>query len=86
MKKKIRALLVTGGAGFIGSAFIRYLLQQLPDFEGICVNLDLVTYAGNLDNVRSIEKDSLYIFHQGNICNQALVEHLFFEHQIDTEL
>lgn len=77
-------ILVTGGSGFIGSAFIRYLLQKVPNFQGTCVNLDLLTYAGNPDNLKEVEKDSRYIFQQGDICNQALVEHLCFEHQIDT--
>jgi dTDP-glucose 4,6-dehydratase len=82
-KRKVRNLLVTGGAGFIGSAFIRYLLQK-TDFDGLCVNLDLLTYAGNLENLAAIEDDPRYIFQQGNICNPACVEHLCFEHQIDT--
>lgn len=82
--RKAQNILVTGGAGFIGSAFIRYLLQKVPNFSGICVNLDLLTYAGNLENLSSIEKDSRYLFQQGNICNQALVDHLCFEHRIDT--
>lgn len=82
-KRKVRNLLVTGGAGFIGSAFIRYLLQK-TDFDGLCVNLDLLTYAGNLKNLTEIEQDPRYIFQQGNICNPACIEHLCFEHQIDT--
>lgn len=83
-KRNVHNLLVTGGAGFIGSTFIRYLLQEALDFNGICVNLDLLTYAGNLDNLTAIDKDPRYIFQQGNICNSALVEHLCFENQIDT--
>jgi dTDP-glucose 4,6-dehydratase len=82
--RKIRNILVTGGAGFIGSAFIRYVLQSVPDFEGTCLNFDLLTYAGNLQSLSSVEKDPRYIFQQGDICNQALVEHLCFEYEIDT--
>jgi len=47
-QRAVNRLLVTGGAGFIGSAFIRYVLQQVPSFSGRCINLDLLTYAGNL--------------------------------------
>lgn len=80
----VNRLLVTGGAGFIGSAFIRYVLQKVPSFRGKCVNLDLLTYAGNLANLREVEQDQRYIFYQGNICDQALVEKICVEHQIDT--
>lgn len=82
--RRIRNILVTGGSGFIGSAFIRYLLTKVPAFEGICVNLDLLTYAGNPANLSSVENDPRYLFQHGDICNQALVEHLCFEHRIDT--
>lgn len=82
--RRVHNILVTGGAGFIGSAFIRYLLNKVNDFKGVCVNLDKLTYAGNLANLRSIENDPRYIFQQGDICQQTLVERLCFEHQIDT--
>lgn len=86
MKKlrEVNNILVTGGAGFIGSAFVRYFLKHVPSFKGVCVNLDLLTYAGHTANLREIENDPRYIFQKGNICNQGLVEHLLFEHQIDT--
>jgi dTDP-glucose 4,6-dehydratase len=82
--RTVNRLLVTGGAGFIGSAFIRYVLQKVPSFQGKCINLDLLTYAGNLANLREVEDDPRYLFYQGNICDQALVEQICLDHQIDT--
>lgn len=82
-QRAVKNLLVTGGSGFIGSAFIRYVLQKTP-FTGTLVNLDLLTYAGNPQNLTSIEHDPRYCFVHGDIRNQALVQELIFEHQIDT--
>lgn len=84
IQRKVRNLLVTGGAGFIGSAFIRFLLQSVPDFEGVCVNYDFLTYAGNLENVSAVSKDPRYVFQQGDIRDQALVESLCKKYAIDT--
>ncbi len=84
MERKPQNILVTGGAGFIGSAFIRFLLTQVALFKGSCINLDLLTYAGNLSNLKQIEKDPRYLFQHGNICDQKLVERLCFEYQVDT--
>lgn len=81
--RSISNLLVTGGAGFIGSAFIRYILTK-TDFKGTLVNLDLLTYAGNLQNLQSIASDPRYLFIHGDIRNEALVEHLIRENFIDT--
>lgn len=67
-------LLVTGGAGFIGSNFIRYMIQQHPDYQ--IVNLDKLTYAGNPDNLRDIESHPNYRFVQGDICDPVAVEPL----------
>lgn len=77
-------ILVTGGAGFIGSAFIRYVLQKVSGFDGTLVNYDVLTYAGNLENLKEIDKDPRYVFHQGDIRNQALVDHFCDEYDIDT--
>ncbi len=83
-QRKVKNLLVTGGAGFIGSAFIRYLLKNVKEFEGLCVNFDLLTYAGNLQNLEEVSKDPRYSFQKGDICNQALVDHICEEQEIDT--
>lgn len=83
-QRKVNNLLVTGGAGFIGSAFIRYVLKHVPSFTGTCVNLDLLTYAGNLANLHEVENDARYHFVKGDICDQALVERLCREFNIDT--
>lgn len=76
-------LLVTGGAGFIGSAFIRYLLR-LPSFSGHILNYDLLTYAASLDHLKGFENHPRYSFMQGDILNQSLVEKLIEEREIDT--
>lgn len=70
-------LLVTGGAGFIGSNFIRYWLEKYPE-DGI-VNLDILTYAGNLESLRDLEKDRRYKFVKGDICDADLVDGLVKE-------
>ncbi len=77
------SLFVTGGAGFIGSAFIRYLLKN-PDFKGKILNFDALTYAGNLSFLKGFHDHPRYRFIQGNILNQQLVEKLFLEYEIDT--
>jgi len=64
--------LITGGAGFIGSNFIHYLFEKYEDIE--VINLDKLTYAGNLDNLKDIEKQKGYEFVKGDICDQQLVE------------
>jgi dTDP-glucose 4,6-dehydratase len=64
-------LLVTGGAGFIGSHYIRYVLQNHPDDS--VVNLDALTYAGNLENLRDVESDPRYSFVKGDICDRDTV-------------
>jgi dTDP-glucose 4,6-dehydratase len=67
-------LLVTGGAGFIGSNFIRYYLNKHRDCT--IVNLDKLTYAGNLDNLRDVENDSRYCFVKGDIADRQVVERI----------
>lgn len=70
-------ILVTGGAGFIGSNFIRHILATEPDC-GV-VNLDRLTYAGNLENLADVERDSRYRFIKGSICDVELVDGLLKE-------
>lgn len=85
MKKEriVTNILVTGGSGFIGSAFIRYLLGKTVNFTGRCVNLDLLTYAGNPENLKDIAHDSRYTFVKGDIGDQSLVETLCNDYEID---
>ena len=75
-------ILVTGGAGFIGSAFIKYILERHDDIR--IVNLDLLTYAGNLENLKSVERDGRYRFVHGDICDRGLVGGLFESSAIDS--
>ena len=75
-------VLVTGGAGFIGSNFVRYLLNTEPDVR--VINLDLLTYAGSLENLKDLPDPNRHIFVKGDICDQILLEDLLREHQIDT--
>jgi dTDP-glucose 4,6-dehydratase len=67
-------LLVTGGAGFIGSNFIRYIIKKYPDYK--IINLDKLTYAGNLDNLKDIKNSSNYTFIKGDICDRRIVDGL----------
>lgn len=75
-------VLVTGGAGFIGSNFVRYLLAS--DQQVKIVNLDALTYAGSLANLANLPDPARHIFVKGDICDQALVDGLLREHNIDT--
>jgi dTDP-glucose 4,6-dehydratase len=70
-------ILITGGAGFIGSNFIRYILSSHPDY-GV-VNLDKLTYAGNLENLKDIETSPGYTFIKGDICDMKLLEEIEFD-------
>ncbi len=65
--RKLTNIMVTGGAGFIGSNFIRLLLTS--DFSGKIINLDKLTYAGNLENLKDIQDDPRYSFIHGDICD-----------------
>lgn len=73
-------ILVTGGAGFIGSNFIRHMLEEHPDLR--IVNYDKLTYAGNLENLEDIQEHRNYQFVLGDICDRAMVEATVKEHEI----
>ena len=75
-------VLVTGGAGFIGSNFVRTLLRQQPAVR--LINLDALTYAGHRANLRDLPATARHTFVQGNICDRALVDRLLREYAIDT--
>jgi dTDP-glucose 4,6-dehydratase len=76
----MKKILVTGGAGFIGSNFINYLLGKRDD--SFIVNLDKLTYAGNLKNLKSVEKHPNYTFIKGDIVNDELVRYIFQKYEI----
>ena len=76
----MKSILVTGGAGFIGSNFIPYFAEKYPHYH--IVNLDKLTYAGNLDNLKECESMMNYTFVQGDICDEKLVQSLFEKHDI----
>ena len=77
---KQKHILLTGTAGFIGSNFVSYFLEKYPQYT--LVNLDLLTYAGNLENLKECEKNPRYKFIKGDICNRELVEFIFTEYDI----
>jgi dTDP-glucose 4,6-dehydratase len=77
----MKNVMVTGGAGFIGSNFIRYLLSVESEIK--LVNFDALTYAGNADNLADVVNDPRYIFIQGNICDAEFVSQTLREYQID---
>jgi len=77
----MKTYLVTGGAGFIGSNFIHYMFKKHEDIH--IINLDKLTYAGNLENLKNIEKNPNYTFVKGDICDKSLVEGLFQKYDID---
>ena len=75
-----RAVLVTGGAGFIGANFVPYFAEKYKEY--LVINLDKLTYAGNLDNLSECVQMSNYVFVKGDICDRSLVEKLFKEYDI----
>ena len=76
-----RNILITGGAGFIGSHVVRLFVKNYPDYR--IVNLDLLTYAGNLENLKDVESEPNYTFVRGDICDYERMVELFREYEID---
>jgi dTDP-glucose 4,6-dehydratase len=76
-----KTILVTGGAGFIGNHVVRRLVNRYPEY--LIINLDKLTYAGNLENLRDVEGKENYIFVKGDILDAALVEGLFDRHSVN---
>jgi dTDP-glucose 4,6-dehydratase len=84
--RRLTNVMVTGGAGFIGSNFIRNLFA-MPAFTGVVVNVDKLTYAGNLENLEDIEKSfqgTRYFFIQTDICDFNKIQNIFINYDIDT--
>lgn len=77
----MKKYLITGCAGFIGSNFVYYMLKKYPDI--LLVNLDKLTYAGNLENLKGVEGDPRHVFVQGDICDKELVSKLFAQYDFD---
>ena len=78
----MKHILVTGGAGFIGSNFIHFLIEEDPHIN--VVNLDALTYAGNIENLDDLKEPGRHTFIRGDICDAALVKNILLEHKIDT--
>ncbi|MFZ4618993.1 MAG: dTDP-glucose 4,6-dehydratase [Bacteroidota bacterium] len=78
----MKNILVTGGAGFIGSNFVHFMLNKYPGYR--IINFDTLTYAGNLENLSAIEKHPNYTFVKGDICDRAAVLKAFRDHAIDS--
>lgn len=78
----MKNILITGGAGFIGSFFVKYMLEKYPDYN--IISLDALTYAGNLENLKGVDEDDKYSFIKADIRDRKKIEEIFTEHAIDT--
>ncbi|BFM42320.1 dTDP-glucose 4,6-dehydratase [Flavobacterium sp. CFS9] len=81
MESKMKKILVTGGAGFIGSHVVRRFVNKYPEYQ--IFNLDALTYAGNLENIKDIEDKSNYTFVKGDIVDETFINELFSEHNFE---
>ena len=79
---RMKTILITGGAGFIGSHVVRLFIEKYPDYK--IVNLDKLTYAGNLANLKEVEKAPNYIFEKADICDYEVVKKLFVKYGFDS--
>jgi len=77
----MKTILITGGAGFIGSHVVRLFVNKYPDYS--IINLDALTYAGNLENLRDIETQNNYQFIKGDITDIDFINNLFTKYNID---
>jgi dTDP-glucose 4,6-dehydratase len=77
----MKKILITGGAGFIGSHVVRRFVNNYPNYQ--IFNLDALTYAGNLENIKDIEKEPNYTFVKGDITDESFIESLFQSQQFD---
>jgi len=77
----MRSILVTGGCGFIGSNFVRHMLAAYPELS--VVNVDKLTYAGNLENLSDLEQEPRYTFERGDICDRPFVQELLASRKVD---
>src|SRR5437667_1732010 len=77
-----KTILITGGAGFIGSHVIRLFVKKYPDYK--LINLDALTYAGNLENLKDIESSNNYIFEKADITDEARIAELFDQYSPDS--
>jgi dTDP-glucose 4,6-dehydratase len=79
-EKFSKRIMVTGGAGFIGSHLVRLLVNKYPTYK--IINFDKLTYAGNLENLKDVENLENYVFERGDICSKANLEKVFMEHAV----
>ena len=80
--KEMKNIIVTGGAGFIGSNFVRYILNANKEIK--IINVDKLTYAGNLENMKGLEENPRYIFKKVDICDKETIEKVIEEYEVDT--